>query len=119
MSRVLCLSQSATSRVVDRLELDGLIERRRGADGRTVLLFPTDKGKQQIREILSHRQATLESILSILSTKQQTQLLALLEKILANLPHDQEQARNICRFCDEVVCHRDGCPVGRAVAETD
>jgi MarR family transcriptional regulator, negative regulator of the multidrug operon emrRAB len=111
LSRVLRLSPSGMSRAVDRLEQEGLVERRRGTDGRAVVLFSTDQGKQKVQEFLSHRQTILNPMLEDLSETEQMQLLGALTKMLSDLPNNQEHARNICRLCNETICHIEGCPV--------
>ncbi|MBW4636181.1 MAG: MarR family transcriptional regulator [Iphinoe sp. HA4291-MV1] len=116
LSKVLELSHSGTVRLVDRLESDGLVERRRGSDGRSAALFVTAKGEQQVRDMLTRREEALREILGALSVQEQTQLTILLEKLLSGLTRSCEHARNICRFCDESVCSNTGnCPVARAV----
>jgi MarR family transcriptional regulator, negative regulator of the multidrug operon emrRAB len=119
LSRVLHLSPSGTSRVIDRLEQEYLVERRRGIDGRTIILFSTLQGKLQVQEFLSNRQSVLKPTLDALSPTEQLQLLQLLEKMLSSLPHNVEQARNICRLCDETTCLIEGCPVHHGAMRMD
>jgi DNA-binding MarR family transcriptional regulator len=111
LSRILRLSPSGMSRAVDRLEQEGLVERRRGTDGRAVVLFSTEQGKQKTQEFLSRRRAILNPLLEHLSEVEQAQLLEALTKIISTLPSGQDHARNICRLCDETTCHVEGCPV--------
>ena len=111
LSRVLNLSQSGMSRVITRLKKEGLVESRRGEDGRAVNLFATAEGQAKSQEFLARRQAILQGTLESLSQSEQSQLQGFLEKILFGLPKDMNHARNICRFCDESVCHLEGCPV--------
>jgi MarR family transcriptional regulator, negative regulator of the multidrug operon emrRAB len=118
LSRVLKLSPSRTSRVIDRLEQDNWVERHRGKDGRAVILFSTPQGKQQVQEFLLNRYSILQPSLDTLSEAEQLQLLHLLEKMLSNLPQNPEQARNICRLCDEATCHIEECPVHHGAMQT-
>ncbi|MEM8831081.1 MAG: MarR family winged helix-turn-helix transcriptional regulator [Cyanobacteria bacterium P01_G01_bin.19] len=118
LSRVLKLSPSGMSRAISRLKKDGLVETQKGVDGRTVNLLATAQGKQKVQEFLTLRHTILQSILESLSQSEQSQLLGCLEKILFCLPNDVEHARNICRFCDESICHQEGCPVKRGVTNS-
>lgn len=111
LSRVLNLSPSGMSRAISRLKKEGLVESQRGEDGRAVNLFATAKGQEKAQDFLARRQNSLQSILKSLSQSEQSQLLGCLEKMLIGLPENMDHARNICRFCDESICHQEGCPV--------
>ena len=118
LSRVLNLSPSGMSRVITRLKKEGLVESRRGEDGRAVNLFATAKGQEKSQEFLARRQVILQGTLESLSLSERSQLLGCLEKILFSLPNDMDHARNICRFCDEFVCHQEGCPIEQGATST-
>ncbi len=114
LARVLALSHSATVRLVDRLEADGLVERRSGRDGRSVALFVTPAGETTAVEALRRRGETLAEALAPLSASERHLLAILLEKLLAGLTGDRWSARHICRLCDFPTCTRPYCPVDQA-----
>src|SRR4051794_34944005 len=53
LARVLHLTHSGAVRLVDRLERDGLVQRRPGPDGRTRSLFVTTAGAREARRLQS------------------------------------------------------------------
>jgi MarR family transcriptional repressor of emrRAB len=114
LARVLALSHSATVRLVDRLQADGLVERRSGRDGRSVALFVTPAGETTAVEALRRRNEALAEALVPLSAKERHRLAILLEKLLAGLTGDRWNARHICRLCDFPACTRPYCPVNQA-----
>src|SRR5262245_53660826 len=60
LAHVLEMSHPGTVRLVDRLEHEGLVERRRDApDGREVRLVATDQGRAAARRILAARKAAM------------------------------------------------------------
>ena len=115
LSRVLKLSPSGMSRLISRLKKESLVESLRGEDARAVHLYTTAKGQEKAQNFLAHRQTILQNTLKSLSQSEQSQLLGCLEKMLIGLPENQDHARNICRFCDESICHQEGCPVEQGV----
>jgi DNA-binding MarR family transcriptional regulator len=111
LRQILNLSHPGTVRLVDRLEAQGLVERRAGADGRTLALFLTDAGRERRRAILAKRRQQLQGMVSSLTDNEQTQLTQLLEKMLAAMTTSELRAFEICRLCEEEVCPGDRCPV--------
>lgn len=111
LRQILNLSHPGTVRLIDRLEKDGLVERRAGADGRTLALFLTEAGQQRRLAILAQRQQHLHLALDCLSSTEQKQLTKLLEKMLAAMTIDELRAYMLCRLCEEEVCPQDRCPV--------
>jgi MarR family transcriptional regulator, negative regulator of the multidrug operon emrRAB len=111
LRQILDLSQPGTVRLVDRLEKDGLVERRAGSDGRTLALFLTEAGQQRRLAILAQRQQQLRLALDGLSPSEQAQLSQLLEKMLAAMTTDELRAYTLCRLCEEEVCPQERCPV--------
>src|SRR6185503_11105786 len=73
LSAVVGLSHSGTVRLVDRLEADGLLERRRGADQRSATLLLTPAGRRAARHTLRNRDANLQFIVSLLTEDQQVE----------------------------------------------
>lgn len=109
LRHILNLSHPGTVRLVDRLQSQGLVERRAGTDGRTLALFLTEAGGQRRQDILSHRRQQLQLVVSSLTSRDRTQLSQLLEKMLTAMTTTEVRAFSICRLCEEEVCER--CPV--------
>jgi MarR family transcriptional regulator, negative regulator of the multidrug operon emrRAB len=116
LSRALQLSHSATVRLVDRLQAEGLVRRERAAEGsginrRSVTLYLTPKGERFLEGISSRRYDRLRALLGTLSGPEQAQLTSIMEKLLAELARP-DNAAHICRLCDAEACEPAGCPVG-------
>ncbi len=111
--RVVQLSHSGTVRLVDRLEGGGLVERRRGADQRSTALLLTPSGRRAARQVLRHREARLQFIVSLLTDDQQSQLVDAAERVLGELGARPDAEQRICRLCDVDACGRSRgeCPV--------
>lgn len=116
LRRVLGLTHSGAVRLVDRLAADGLAQRRRGADGRSVAVTLTPAGRRAAVAIREARERTLAEALSALSARERRALTELHEKLLAGLTSDRASARRLCRLCDAGACgHARGtCPVTTA-----
>jgi MarR family transcriptional regulator, negative regulator of the multidrug operon emrRAB len=113
LSGVVGLSHSGTVRLVDRLEADGLVERKRGADQRSAALLLTPAGRRSARQILRNRDANLQLITSLLTDDQQEALINVAERVLGELGARPDAERRICRLCDVDACGRSRgeCPV--------
>jgi DNA-binding MarR family transcriptional regulator len=113
------ITASAVVRLVDRLEREGLAQRKPGPDGRRISVRLTAKGDRQAKAILARRERELTGVLGVLSAAEQRELTRLHEKLLARLPDGVPGARRVCRFCDVQACgHYDGlCPVTRGIDE--
>lgn len=116
LRRSLGVTHSAAVRLVDRLEEARLVERRRGADGRSVSVVLTTAGRRAGREILDARHDALAEVLESLDPADRIALERLCEKLLGGLTASRPDARRICRLCDPDACgHYDGrCPVTQA-----
>jgi MarR family transcriptional repressor of emrRAB len=117
IARTFGITSSAVVRLIDRLEADGLVQRRPGPDRRRVSVSVTAKGDRRAKAILARREHELGQVLGTLSAVEQKELTRLHEKLLAQLPEDVPAARRVCRFCDVHACgHYDGrCPVTQGV----
>ncbi|WP_035140004.1 MarR family winged helix-turn-helix transcriptional regulator [Fischerella sp. PCC 9605] len=113
LRQILKLSHPGTVRLIDRLEKDGFVERRAGADGRTLALFLTEAGQQRRKEILAQRRQQLQLALDCLTEQEQQQLTTLVEKMLTAITTDETQSDVICRLCEIEVCPQACCPVGQ------
>jgi MarR family transcriptional regulator, negative regulator of the multidrug operon emrRAB len=119
LSRTLKLSHSGTVRLVDRLAEEGLIERKRGTDGRSVVLTLTRTGKKAFERLKAKRRLAVSELIEVLSAAERAQLTHLSEKLLATLTVDRESGDFICRFCEIESCPEDRCPVHRKVLSTE
>lgn len=106
-------SQSATTRLVTKLQHKGFIDRGCAEDGRAVALNLTPAGKKLVARILTARHAALSGCLADLSDTEKTDIDGLLAKILANAVTDDSHAYQICRLCDGERC--DVCPIEDAL----
>jgi DNA-binding MarR family transcriptional regulator len=116
LRRILGITHSGGVRLVDRLEKEGLIERRSGMDGRTLALHLTDEGSKLRRELIGVRTKPLEAALSKLPPQDVQALDCILEKLLYELCQSELQAYSICRLCDDAAC--ENCPIERACVTT-
>lgn len=112
LRRVLGISQPATVRIVDRLAGEGLLERRPGADRRTLALHLTAAGERVAGAVLAERTRSLRALLDSLEEEERAALTPLLERLVASLADDRPQALRVCRLCDRGACTSDpGCPL--------
>ena len=111
LSGVLQLSHSGCVRLADKLEEQGLIERRVGEDRRVVTLFLTEAGQQRKRDVLRARREALSAVFGTLESRQQEQLTGLLEVMLKGITFSKAEADVICRLCEERSCPQPRCPV--------
>jgi MarR family transcriptional regulator, negative regulator of the multidrug operon emrRAB len=115
LSRALGRSHSATVRLVDGLERDGLMERRAGADARGLALWLTAAGRRQARVMRRRRAGVLDGLVAALDAREVGALEPMLERVLSALAVDEASRWRICRLCEEPRCERDGpCPVDAA-----
>lgn len=114
LRQVLDLSHPGTVRLIDRLEEDGLVERRKAVDGRAVALHLTPKGTKLRGQLMERRLDTLETALAGLTADERHSLGHLLAKVLANLPETEMAKHRICRLCAVRLCSK--CPIpGHAI----
>ncbi|MBE0369927.1 MULTISPECIES: MarR family winged helix-turn-helix transcriptional regulator [Pseudoalteromonas] len=120
LRKILNLTHSGAVRLINGLESEALIERRRSEmDGRSVVIRLTDEGVQRAKQILTARANATQSIMQSITVEQQQLLLPILEQALRTVTHDVSDARKICRLCNEGVCRVQGCPVEQsAVSHT-
>ncbi len=114
LRQVLGLSHPGTVRLIDRLEQDGLAERRRGVDGRAVALHLTPRGQKLRERLMDRRLGALEAALRGLTADERLVLGRLLAKVLTNLPETEMEKHRICRLCAVRLCS--DCPIpGHAI----
>lgn len=117
LGRIVGTSHSATVRIVDALEAEGLVRRRTSADdARRVDLFLTASGTERFESLREARVAALDRHVETLDPSDRQTLHRLLHELLESVADDGVEARHVCRFCDHAICRGRDCPVGRAFA---
>lgn len=111
LSGILQMSHSGCVRLVDKLDEQGLIERRPGKDRRSLSLYLTPKGRVLKREVLRARREALDTAFKTLDRQQQACLVELMEVMLKAMTHCKNDADIICRLCEEQACAQSHCPV--------
>lgn len=113
------LSQPATARMLDGLESSGLVERRRGPDGRSVAVHPTRSGRAAARRALQARHEALAGMVGGLNDEERAALTGVLERLLGGLYEEVRSVNLLCRLCDRGACRTDGlpCPVSQAARQ--
>ncbi|MEL6860996.1 MAG: MarR family transcriptional regulator [Pseudomonadota bacterium] len=109
LRRILGLSHPGTVRLIDRLVADGLVERRRGPDKRTIALYLTKDGEARREQLLAGRLAAIKPFLSALTPSEQQTFDSLLHKILASMDTTDLERCSLCRLCDNRICK--DCPI--------
>ncbi len=119
LHRVLGLTPSGAVRLVDRLEAEGYLERRGGADGRSTRVHLTRTGRRAARRGAAARAQVLDHALSPLSAEERQVLDRLLSRLLVGMMRGPDARRFMCRLCDTRACgHAEGrCPVRNAARE--
>jgi len=104
LSRALGLSHTATVRLVDKLELSGLVRSERGADKRAVALRLTRHGRERARAVIHDRCLRLGDLIEVLTPRQRRQLDDIAEALLKSMVKAAQDADHICRLCDGAAC---------------
>lgn len=110
LRRIIGLSHSATVRIVERLEADGLIQKKRGEDGRVALLNLTAAGRKVMVKILHSREGLLTNALQGLDNRDWGELTRIIEKIMPQIISSRFESDHVCRLCDQKICPQDRCP---------
>ena len=111
------LSQPATARVLDRLERERLVCRRRGraSDGRELRVSVTPRGRELAARIGAARLEAIDELLGELPTGSHPALERAVETLLTAATRGRDDAQRICRRCAPDVCgHPESCPVTQA-----
>lgn len=117
LSRALQLSHSATVRLIDKLEADGLVNRQDAKDRRAVALHLTPSGKRAAEAALKARCAALSDLVERLSDTQRAALDDIAATLLTHMTQSPLEAAHICRLCDHVACPEVDCPVHKKALE--
>lgn len=110
LRQVLQRSHPGTVRLIDRLEDDGSVERRKTDDGRAVALHLTPKGKKLRDRLMKRRRNILEAALEGLTADERLTFGDLIAKVLTTLPKTELDKHHICRLCEVRLCSND-CPI--------
>ena len=108
------ISHPGAVQLVDRLEREDLVERIRGADGRTKLLELTPPGEEVALAVLAARRDVLQRAIGALDDEQVRALADAVGAMLEALTDDLLTSEYMCRMCDELACPDARCPVERA-----
>jgi len=111
LSKILGLSQPGTVRLVDRLAVAKLVERKTGTDRRSVALRLTEAGRRQVKSLLVGRRHSLLQALRGLDDWERSTLSAIADKVLRGVGHGEVECDRRCRLCDGDSCPDDACPM--------
>lgn len=127
LSKMVGLTHPGTVRLVDRLASAGYVERRPGADARSISVSLTPRGRRVARRLRERRQAAIAAACAGLDREQRGELARSCEVMLTNLTHQRLAQRAggappsggaLCRMCDFEACGRarGRCPAASAAA---
>ena len=114
LRQVLGLTHSATVRLVDRLERDGLVRRRPGPDARSTAVSLTAAGHRAATRVTTARAEVLADAVTTLTAEDRSHLDRIVGHLLTSMKRDYGATRWICRMCDTTACglERGECPLG-------
>lgn len=111
LAKSLALSQSATTRVIQRLQEKGLISIETAAHDRRVKeLTLTDLGQRQRSAALEARAQVIAAMMALLSGEEKTLLVNILERVFPVIVPDRSASDFTCRYCDADSCPQSCCP---------
>jgi len=111
LRRLIGLSHSATVRIVEQLQREGLVEKgKRAADSRSASLKLSKAGEERAIAALAARDQQISRVVASLSESEMKTLGVLLEKIIFETVETEEQSHVFCRLCDISACPQDRCP---------
>ncbi|WP_040586996.1 MarR family transcriptional regulator [Allomesorhizobium alhagi] len=120
LRQIVGLSAAGTTRLVDKLQADGLIERRASlADGRSRAVTLTKAGSKSADAVLEARRTVYAHALAVLSARDRKQLARMLDAMLTALTPDRATCELTCRLCDIAACPQDICPVELAALNAE
>ena len=121
LGEVLALTSSGVTRLVDRLEVAGLVTRTTGTDARRRTVELTGAGRRRARGVLRARCSAMEEALAPLTRRDRTELERLLDLVVGGLAEDRVPAMRVCRMCDRPACSSTGraCPLEHATTSDD
>ena len=118
VAKIIGLSQSATTRLIETLRVEGLV-RQGQTKGRLRPASLTAAGRRLAERLQSKRQSHLEFAIKSLSNTECEQLDIILSQVLAEFVEDRPSAKRLCRQCDHRICSGSDCPVGMRASELE
>ncbi|MEJ7584078.1 MAG: MarR family transcriptional regulator, partial [Acidimicrobiales bacterium] len=114
LHKALGLTPSGAVRLVDRLAADGYVERRSGANGRSLALALTPKGRRAAGRVRAARGGAIDGVLDTLSRPDREALVRITEKLVRAVTADRLALRRgggdpggwLCRLCHFDACGR-------------
>lgn len=103
LRRILGLPHPGTVRLVDRIVVNGLVDRR------AISLYLSKRGMAVRQPLLEVRLAVIRSSLTQLTDAEQETFGPLLHKMLSSMGMTDMERRTLCRLCDDRVCS--DCPI--------
>jgi MarR family transcriptional repressor of emrRAB len=120
LRKIVGLSAAGATRLVDKLQADGLIERRASLDdGRSRAVSLTEAGTSCADTVLEARRSVYARALAVLSTHERKQLARMLDAMLTAMTPDRATCELTCRLCDIAACPQDLCPVELAALRVE
>jgi MarR family transcriptional regulator, negative regulator of the multidrug operon emrRAB len=113
------LSHSATVRVVEQLESEKLVNKKRDVpgDSRVSSLTLTERGLFEMRRVLAARRSVIAGILDQLSVSDMADLDEILKKAVPQVVEFGDDQHVVCRYCDLQACPDEFCTVNTCVHE--
>jgi DNA-binding MarR family transcriptional regulator len=118
LGRVLGLTSSGVTRLVDRLVAEGSVTRAPGRDARSRQLTLSAAGRSRARAVLRARAEAMAAAVQGLSEADRAELERLLGLVMQGLAADMSGALRVCRLCDRGACAAGGfaCPLASTYA---
>ncbi len=118
LADVVGVSQPTAVRLVDGLERQGLLIRRK-PEGRVTPLSLTEAGRAQATRMQERRLAALDGLLLALAPDERKRFEIALDRILAGATTSRANARTTCRLCEHDLCGPERCPIGGRAVEIE
>lgn len=118
VSRIVAVSQPTVVRLLDGLELRGLIQRG-PQSGRSTPLALTDAGHAEVARLQQERLRAIATLLGPLDPDEVRQLETILDRVLAGATTSRAGARTTCRLCQHELCGPGICPIGNRATEIE
>jgi DNA-binding MarR family transcriptional regulator len=119
IAAILRLSQPATTRLLNKLKVEGLVELACDGSGRERPMRLTAAGRELASSLQKERLGRIERALAVLDADEAEGFAKALVKMLDGLVEGRSHARHICRLCDHEMCDGPLCPVGMKATELE
>jgi MarR family transcriptional regulator, negative regulator of the multidrug operon emrRAB len=112
LRRLLGMSHPGAVRLVDRLQADGLVQRRAASDARAVDIRLTARGRKRVERLFAERTAVVTDALAGLEPDERHTVVDLLGRLLDAAIDETPEAESTCRLCRHDACGTTGgCPI--------